>query len=72
MPELKDVERAKADSPSSSTSETADPFSIRNGLKTEEELVDLRQVKKSGKRLEKYHRKQNDVRFSSETYVPAR
>ncbi|KAJ3481455.1 hypothetical protein NLI96_g7649 [Meripilus lineatus] len=61
MPGSSDVERAKADTPSSSSSEGSDPFSIRNGLKTEEELTNLRQAKKSGKRLEKYHRKQNDL-----------
>lgn len=37
-----------------------DPFSFRNGIKTDEELVDLRQRKK-GKPLESYHRKQNEV-----------
>lgn len=38
----------------------ADPFSFRNGKKTDEELVVLRQRKK-GKPLENYHRKQNEV-----------
>jgi len=38
----------------------ADPFSFRNGKKTDEELVVLRQRKK-GKPLETYHRKQNEV-----------
>lgn len=38
----------------------ADPFSFRNGRKTDEELVVLRQRKK-GKPLENYHRKQNEV-----------
>lgn len=39
----------------------ADPFSFRNGIKTDEELVVLRRRKK-GKPLESYHRKQNEVR----------
>ena len=38
-----------------------DPFSFRNGRKTDEELVVLRHRKK-GKPLENYHRKQNEVR----------
>ncbi|KAF9786879.1 CDF-like metal transporter [Thelephora terrestris] len=37
-----------------------DPFSFRNGIKTDEELVVLRQRKK-GKTLESYHRKQNEL-----------
>jgi hypothetical protein len=48
----------------------ADPFSFRNGRKTDEELVVLRQRKK-GKPLENYHRKQNEVRsLSSRTARP--
>ena len=39
----------------------SDPFSFRNGIKTDEELTTLRQRKK-GKTLESYHRKQNEVR----------
>jgi len=38
-----------------------DPFGLRNGRKTDDELVVLRQRKK-GKPLENYHRKQNEVR----------
>jgi len=38
----------------------ADPFGFRGGIRTDEELVVLRQRKK-GKPLEKYHRKQNEV-----------
>lgn len=38
----------------------ADPFSFRNGIKTDEELVVLRQRRK-GKPLESYHRKQNEL-----------
>lgn len=38
----------------------ADPFSFRNGIKTDEELIVLRQRKK-GKPLESFHRKQNEV-----------
>lgn len=43
------------------SSSDADPFSFRCGIKTDEELNVLRQRKK-GKPLEKYHRKQNEVR----------
>lgn len=37
-----------------------DPFDIRNGLKSDEELAQIRQ-RKHGKHLETYHRKQNDL-----------
>jgi hypothetical protein len=55
-PSNKDVEGT----PSTAIS-NPDPFSFRSGIKTDEELVGLRQRKK-GKPLEKYHRKQNEVR----------
>lgn len=38
----------------------ADPYSFRHGIKTDQELVVLRQRKK-GKPLESYHRKQNEL-----------
>ncbi|KZT07677.1 CDF-like metal transporter [Laetiporus sulphureus 93-53] len=38
----------------------SDPFSFRDGLKTDEELASLRK-RKAGKHLERYHRKQNDL-----------
>ncbi|KIJ66447.1 hypothetical protein HYDPIDRAFT_129314 [Hydnomerulius pinastri MD-312] len=38
-----------------------DPYMFRGGLKTDEELSQLRRRHKTGKRLEKYHRKQNDL-----------
>jgi hypothetical protein len=37
-----------------------DPFSFRRGLKSDGELAELRRRRK-GKRLEMFHRKQNDV-----------
>jgi hypothetical protein len=39
-----------------------DPFSLRDGVKSEGELSELRKRSKSGKKLESFHRKQNDVR----------
>jgi hypothetical protein len=41
-----------------------DPFSFRDGLKTEHELSELRKRRQTGKKLEHFHRKQNDVRTS--------
>lgn len=40
----------------------SDPYTLRAGLKTDEELSQLRRRHKRGKSLESYHRKQNDVR----------
>jgi len=45
-----------------------DPYMIRVGLKTDEELSQLRRRHKTGKRLERFHRRQNDVRFSLVSY----
>jgi len=42
-----------------------DPYSFRDGLKTDDELAEIRRRNKTGKKVEKYHRKQNDVR----TYI---
>ncbi|KAI9570122.1 CDF manganese transporter [Boletus coccyginus] len=39
----------------------SDPYTLRVGLKTDEELSQLRRRKKHGKSLELYHRKQNDL-----------
>ncbi|PSR72557.1 hypothetical protein PHLCEN_2v11550 [Hermanssonia centrifuga] len=50
----KDVEQ------SPKTSEVPDPYAFRNGLKSEDELAQLRRTK-LGKRLEGYQRKQNDL-----------
>ena len=47
----------------STANSDADPFGFRGGIRTDEELTVLRQRKK-GKPLEKYHRKQNEVRSS--------
>lgn len=38
-----------------------DPFMIRAGLKTDEEIAEIRRRRKTGKRLAKYQQKQNDV-----------
>ncbi|KAH7930436.1 CDF manganese transporter [Leucogyrophana mollusca] len=38
-----------------------DPFMFRGGYKTDDELSQLRRRRKTGKRLEKFHRKQNDL-----------
>ena len=43
---------------------SSDPYNIGHGLKTDAEIAELRS-RKRGKRLASYHRKQNDVRFSS-------
>lgn len=52
------------------TSETrpeslSDPYTLRVGLKTDEELSQLRRRRKHGKSLESYHRKQNDVSIAA-------
>ncbi|KAF9225308.1 CDF manganese transporter [Gyrodon lividus] len=38
-----------------------DPYMFRDGFKTDEELSQLRRRHKTGKHLEKYHRKQNNL-----------
>ncbi|KLO07318.1 CDF manganese transporter [Schizopora paradoxa] len=38
-----------------------DPFMLREGVKTEDELSQLRQRKKGGKKIEAYQRQQNDL-----------
>lgn len=50
-----DVERG-------SSSSLPDPFLFRDAFKTTPQLAELRQRRKTGKRLEKYHRRQNNVR----------
>ena len=54
-----DLERAS----SSSVLAQPDPFLFRDALKTSPQLADLRRRRKTGKRLEKYHRRQNNVCF---------
>ncbi|KAF8131622.1 CDF manganese transporter [Boletus edulis] len=39
----------------------SDPYTLRGGLKTDEELSQLRHRKKHGKSLELYHRRQNNL-----------
>ena len=41
-----------------------DPFMFRSAIKTEEELAELRQRKKGGKKVEAFQRQQNDVRWA--------
>jgi hypothetical protein len=53
-----DVERNS----SSSGALQPDPFKLRHGLKTDDELAEIRRRRKAGKRVENYQRKQNDVR----------
>ncbi|KAL4253625.1 Cation Diffusion Facilitator Transporter [Abortiporus biennis] len=59
-----DVERASVSSPNglNSYAESAapDPFSFRSSIKSDQELAELRRRRK-GKRLEKYHQRQNDL-----------
>ena len=51
----KDVEQSPPKSP-----ETRDPYSLSNGIKSEDELAVLRKGKQ-GKGVERYHRRQNNV-----------
>ena len=51
-----DIERTSA----ASSVLPLDPFNIRRGLLTEEQIAQLRQRRK-GKRVANFHRKQNDV-----------
>jgi hypothetical protein len=57
-----DLERGS----SSSVLAQPDPFLFRDALKTSPQLADLRRRRKTGKRLEKYHRRQNEVRRHNE------
>ena len=59
-----DLERGS----SSSVLAQPDPFLFRDALKTSPQLADLRQRRKTGKRLEKYHRRQNNVRRHNSGY----
>ena len=44
-----------------STGKETDPLMFKSGIKTEDELQSLRRRKRGGKRLEQYHRSQNEV-----------
>lgn len=61
----KDIERISA----SSSVLRPDPFMFRDGLKTDDELAQLRLRRKTGKRLERYHRHQNNVSISCPTML---
>jgi predicted nuclease with TOPRIM domain len=52
-----DVER----SPGLSSVTQPDPFMFRVGLKTDEEIAEMRRRRKTGKGLARYQQKQNDV-----------
>ncbi|KAG6911278.1 hypothetical protein DXG01_002117 [Tephrocybe rancida] len=52
-----DVERASE----SSSSQLLDPFQLRDGLLTEREIATLRHRAKKGKRVARFHKKQNDL-----------
>jgi len=56
-----DVERDTTLTPSSPKLDSPDPFNLRNGLSSDEQLADLRKRKKKGKQLERYHRQQNEL-----------
>lgn len=45
-----------------SISQAPDPYCLRNSLKTDDELQVLRKRGKTGKEVEAYHKKQNEVR----------
>ena len=63
---LADVESCTAKG-SAEVSDRPDPFSLRQGLKTDAQIAEIRegcQQRKNGKRLEKFYRKQNDVRMT--------
>ncbi|KZV99562.1 CDF manganese transporter [Exidia glandulosa HHB12029] len=47
--------------PSSSQNVEEDPFGLRGGLKTEADLTDLRARGRKGKRVERFHRAQNEL-----------
>lgn len=58
----------KAAAASSSIMAQPDPFMLRDGLKTGPQLAEIRKRRKTGKRVEKYHRRQNDV--CNKCYIP--
>jgi hypothetical protein len=60
-----DIERSPVGSPNDTQS---DPFRFRSGLKTDDELAEIRHRRKTGKKLENYQRKQNDVRLRSHSF----
>ncbi|KAF8846010.1 CDF manganese transporter [Paxillus ammoniavirescens] len=65
-PELHEVTRVSQDNDVemesyASATKYPDPYMFRDGFKTDDELSQLRRRHKTGKRLEKYHRKQNDL-----------
>ncbi|KIJ07922.1 hypothetical protein PAXINDRAFT_173201 [Paxillus involutus ATCC 200175] len=63
-PELHEVTQVNQDvemEPQASVAKHPDPYMFRDGLKTDDELSQLRRRHKTGKHLEKYHRKQNDL-----------
>jgi len=57
----KDIERATSNTPNSVVPNSPDPYAFRSAIKSDDELAELRKRRKTGKRLEKYHRKQNSL-----------
>ena len=55
VPGTEDLERA------STSALESDPFFLRDALKTSPQLAELRQRRKTGKQLERYYRRQNNV-----------
>ncbi|KAH9948224.1 CDF manganese transporter [Amylocystis lapponica] len=41
--------------------EHPDPYLLRRGIKTDDELAAIRSLRKSGKKLERFHKRQNDL-----------
>jgi len=58
--DTKDIERATTVTPvSGDSANLSDPYAFRTALKSQGELDELRRRKRIGKRLERYHRRQN-------------
>lgn len=58
--DTKDIERANTVTPvSGDSANLSDPYAFRTALKSQGELDELRRRKRIGKRLERYHRRQN-------------
>jgi hypothetical protein len=60
VPDLKhldDIER----NPEACSVIQPDPYCFRDSLKTDSQLAEIRRRHKTGKRVERYHRRQNDV-----------
>ncbi|KAK7695094.1 hypothetical protein QCA50_002284 [Cerrena zonata] len=56
-----DIERATTYSPTTLPTVPVDPYSLREGIKGDDELSEIRKRRKNGKKLEKFHRRQNNL-----------